>query len=341
MKLISFTVPCYNSQEYMQKCVDSLLAGGDDVEIIIVDDGSTDKTGEIADGYAEKYPDTVKVIHKQNGGHGSGLNAGLKAATGLYFKVVDSDDWLESQGLIALLSTIREHKALNLLPDLYLTNFIYYHAADDTFTVSKYDEKTDEGFVDWNRVKPFHFQHVIIMHALTYRTDKLRETGIELPEHTFYVDNLYAFIPLPKLINAYYLNVNLYKYYIGRADQSVNIVNCIERYKQQIIVMKRLYSAYTLAELNALPKGLKRYMLHYLHALMMVTLMFSCGKVTKERKADVKEMWLGLKAHDKKLYKKIKYGGYYLALMFIPWRMRPKIMRFAYDIINKRTKLGL
>lgn len=84
MKIISFAVPCYNSAEYMRKCVDSLLSGGEDVEVIIVNDGSKDGTLEIARGYAEKYPDIVKVIDKENGGHGSGVNAGLKAATGLY-----------------------------------------------------------------------------------------------------------------------------------------------------------------------------------------------------------------------------------------------------------------
>ncbi|MDE7453639.1 MAG: glycosyltransferase [Clostridia bacterium] len=340
MKLITFTVPCYNSQEYMRKCIDSLLVGGDSVEIIIVNDGSTDKTGEIADGYAEKYPDIVKVIHKENGGHGSGLNAGLKAASGLYFKVVDSDDWLLEDGLKTLLATIREHRALNVLPDIYITNFIFYHAADDTFAVSKYDKKMNTGFVDWNKVKNFHYQHAILMHALTYKTDKLRGIGLELPEHTFYVDNLYAFIPLPKLSNAYYLNINLYKYFIGRVDQSVNIVNCIARYKQQLLVMKKMLTAYTLAELKALPKGLKKYMLHYLHALMIVTLVYSCGEDTKERRADVKEMWQALKRHDKKLYRKIKYGGYPLAVVLLPWCVRPKILRFSYDITIKHTKMA-
>ncbi len=341
MKLITFTVPCYNSQEYLQKCVDSLLIGGDDVEIIIVNDGSTDRTGEIADGYAEKYPDIVRVIHKENGGHGSGLNAGLKAASGLYFKVVDSDDWLDGQGLKTLLAAIREHKALNLLPDIYITNVVYNHVSDNTSFECRHDKKLNVGFVDWKKAKSFHYQHVILMHSLTYRTEKLREVGIVLPEHTFYVDNLYAFIPLPKLSNAYFINVNLYIYYIGRADQSVNIVNCIERYKQQIRVMKTMLTAYTLAELKTLPKGLKKYMLHYLHALMMVTLMFSCGKNTKERRADINEMWRELKQHDKKLYKKVRYCGYPLSVAFLPWCLRPKIMRLAYDILNKRTKIGL
>ena len=71
MKIISFTVPCYNSQAYMRKCVDSLLVGGDDVEIIIVNDGSKDDTIKIANEYAERYPDIVKVVDKENGGHGS------------------------------------------------------------------------------------------------------------------------------------------------------------------------------------------------------------------------------------------------------------------------------
>lgn len=93
-KLISFAVPSYNSQAYLNKCIDSLLVGGDDVEIIIVNDGSKDNTAAIADEYAAKYPDIVKAVHKPNGGHGSGVNAGLKIATGIYYKVVDSDDWL-------------------------------------------------------------------------------------------------------------------------------------------------------------------------------------------------------------------------------------------------------
>lgn len=77
MKLLSITVPCYNSQDYMKHCIDSLLVGGNEVEIIIVDDGSTDSTGEIADQYQTEYPEIVRVIHKKNGGHGSAVNAGI------------------------------------------------------------------------------------------------------------------------------------------------------------------------------------------------------------------------------------------------------------------------
>ena len=96
MKLLTVTVPCYNSQDYMENCINSLLPGGDKVEIIIIDDGSKDATGAIADRYAEQYPNIVRVIHQENGGHGEGINQGLKHATGKYFKVVDSDDTMSA-----------------------------------------------------------------------------------------------------------------------------------------------------------------------------------------------------------------------------------------------------
>lgn len=107
-KYITFTVPCYNSQDYMRRCIDSLLVGGEDVEIIIVDDGSTDATGEIADYYEGLYPDIVKAVHKPNGGHGSGVNKGLELAEGIFFKVVDSDDWLDERAYEKLMHRIKD-----------------------------------------------------------------------------------------------------------------------------------------------------------------------------------------------------------------------------------------
>ena len=106
MKLLSFAIPCYNSQDYMEKCIESILVGGDDVEIIIVDDGSKDDTAKIADRYQEQYPNIVKAIHQENGGHGEAVNTGLKNATGLFFKVVDSDDWVDETAYKAILEKL-------------------------------------------------------------------------------------------------------------------------------------------------------------------------------------------------------------------------------------------
>lgn len=116
MKLLTFTIPCYNSQDYMRHCIESILPGGEDVEILIVDDGSKDDTAAIADEYAEKYPTIVKAIHQENGGHGEAVNAGIRNATGLYFKVVDSDDWVDWNALPPVLQ-IQGFPAENYLPD--------------------------------------------------------------------------------------------------------------------------------------------------------------------------------------------------------------------------------
>ena len=110
MKLITFTVPCYNSQDYMRHCIDNIVAAGEEVEVIIVNDGSKDDTGKIADEYEKKYPTIVKAIQKENGGHGSGVMAGIRNATGMFFKVVDSDDWVETKDILDMLSLIKKHE---------------------------------------------------------------------------------------------------------------------------------------------------------------------------------------------------------------------------------------
>ena len=126
MKLLSIAIPCYNSENYMRKCIDSLLIGGEDVEIIIVDDGSTrDRTAEIADEYAAQFPTIVKAVHKTNGGHGSAVNAGIANATGLYFKVVDSDDWVRKDAYEKVLDKLRELAGGSQALDMLICNYVY------------------------------------------------------------------------------------------------------------------------------------------------------------------------------------------------------------------------
>ncbi len=341
MKIISFAVPCYNSAEYMRKCVDSLLSGGEDVEVIIVNDGSKDGTLEIARGYAEKYPDIVKVIDKKNGGHGSGVNAGLKAATGLYYKVVDSDDWLDTNALKELLKTIKAHLSAGNLPDLYVTNFIYDRVWDNTHYVSSYEKKMPQGRIfGWNELDRFKFSQMLLMHALMYKREKLLESGTVLPEHTFYVDNIYAYKPLPFMKTLFYLNVNLYHYFIGRIDQSVNINNMVARYEQQQLVMREMIDSYTWNEIKKLPKGLKRYMWHSLEVIMLNTLFFTCADYSDERKENLKTLWRHIKVRDKKLYKKLRHCSYATAVNYLGWRLRGYVMTKGYYLLCKKIKLG-
>ena len=131
MKLISFAIPCFNSYEYMGKCIESIFPGGADVEIIIVNDGSTDDTLKIAEAYAKKFPTIVRVIDKENGGHGSAVNAGLEAATGLYYKVVDSDDWLDADAYKKVLETLHMLVEAGTPVDMLLTNYVYEKVSEN------------------------------------------------------------------------------------------------------------------------------------------------------------------------------------------------------------------
>lgn len=186
MKLITFAVPSYNSEAYMRKCIDSLLAGGEDVEIVIVNDGSKDATGSIADEYAAAHPDICRAVHQENGGHGEGVNQGIRHATGLYYKVVDSDDRVDADALRAVLDTIKAHLAANDLPDLYITDFVYDHAEDGTTFTRSYKKNMPTGrMFGWKDVKRFRGSSTLLMHSLMYRTEVLRECGLELPKHTF------------------------------------------------------------------------------------------------------------------------------------------------------------
>lgn len=235
MKYITFAVPCYNSEDYMRRCVDSLLIGGQDVEIILINDGSSDHTAEIADEYAAAYPDLVRVVHKENGGHGSGVNKGLELANGIYYKVVDSDDWFDKDAYQKLLSSLKMFDTEK--PDLIVCNYVYDHLEEGTKKSMDYRNVfPKEKQCTWDEIGKFHPSQYLIMHSLMFRTEVLRVSGVKLPEHTFYVDNLFSYKPLPYAKTIYYMDIDLYHYYLGRDDQSVNEKVLMKRIDQQIRV---------------------------------------------------------------------------------------------------------
>ena len=224
----------------MRKCIDSLLIGGEDVEILIIDDGSTkDRTAEIADEYEAQFPTIVRAIHKENGGHGSAVNTGIANAKGLYFKVVDSDDWVKQDAYFKILDTLRELAGGGQALDMLISNYVYEKEGERRKKVIQYRHILPvEKMFTWADCHHFIKGHYILMHSVIFRTRLLQECGLKLPEHTFYVDNLYVFEPLPYVKNMYYLDVNFYRYYIGRQDQSVNETVMISRIDQQIRVTR-------------------------------------------------------------------------------------------------------
>ena len=220
MKTLTVAVPCYNSQDYMRHAIEPLLICENDIEILIIDDGSKDKTGEIGDLLEEEYPATIRCIHQENGGHGEAVNTGLKNATGRFFKVLDSDDWFDEASLVKVIQTL---KKLGNDVDMMICNYVYDKPSKNTQKPIRYTNALPENKIfRWYDVKYFYPSQNLLMHSIIYRTEVLRASGLVLPKHTFYVDNLFVYEPIPFVQTMYYLNVDLYHYFIGRDDQSVN-----------------------------------------------------------------------------------------------------------------------
>ena len=289
MKYISFAIPCYNSAAYMDRAVESILKGGEDVEIIIVNDGSKDDTSKIAHEYEEKYPTIVRAVDKENGGHGDAVNAGLDHAEGKYFKVVDSDDWVDEEALYKILDVLKKFEEEEKQVDMLLANYVYEKEGMEHKKVIEYKNVLpQEEIFGWNDVKHFHLGQYILMHSVIYRTDFLKLCQLRLPKHTFYVDNLFAFEPLPYVKNLYYLDVNFYRYFIGRDDQSVNEKVMIKRIDQQIRVNKLMVDAYI--NCKSTNKQLKAYMFSYLDIITTISSIMLIRANTEESLQKKKEL---------------------------------------------------
>lgn len=301
MKLLTITIPCYNSQAYMQHAIESALTAGKQAEILIVDDGSSDNTLSVAEVYHKKYPDIIRVIHKKNGGHGSAVNTGIANATGLFFKVLDSDDWFDEVSLKKIMHFLRYVATESIPLDMIISNYVYEKPSIRKRKVVNYKSAVPcNKFFTWDDVKHFKMTQNLLMHSIMYRTQLLKECNLVLPEHTFYVDNIFAFVPLPYVKKLYYLNVDLYRYYIGRDDQSVNEAVMTRRIDQQIKITKIMINSHNLLEISS--KKLQSYMLQYLSMMMIVSsaLLVNEGSPENLKKRD--DLWNYLKSTNKQVY---------------------------------------
>lgn len=333
MKYISFAIPCYNSQDYMAHAIESILPGGEDVEIIIVNDGSKDRTSEIAHEYMEKYPTIVKVVDKENGGHGDAVNSGLMHATGKYFKVVDSDDWVDEEALLKVLDTVKGFVKDESEVDMVIANYVYEKVGMTHKKVIRYDNVLPENQIfKWEDIGHFRLDQYILMHSVIYRTEMLKLCQLELPKHTFYVDNIYVYYPLPHVRTLYYMNVDLYRYFIGREDQSVNEKVMINRIDQQLFVTKKMISMYELRLIGS--KKLRKYMVNYLAIMMTVSSILCIRSKKKENLEKKKELWAYLKKKDYRTYMKIRYGilG---QTMNLPGRSGRRVSSLAYTVARR------
>lgn len=332
-KILSVAVPCYNSEAYMHRCIDSLLPGGDEVEIIIVDDGSGDKTAEIADQYAAEYPGICKAVHKVNGGHGDAVMEGLKNATGVFFKVVDSDDRVGKEAYMKLLDVMRKSVLEDHRLDMLISNYVYDKQNTKRKKVMRYTTvlPTDTYFT-WDDIGHFKNTQYILMHSVIYRTELLRECGLNLPKHTFYVDNLFVFQPLPSVKIMYYVDVNFYWYFIGRNDQSVNEDVMIKRIDQQLLVNRMMIDCYDSGSIHN--KKCRVYMRNYLSIIMTVSSIMAILSNDEENINKKAALWALLKEKEPSAYRHIRFSILGIWMNW-PGKVGRKISVAGYRIVQK------
>lgn len=342
-KILTVTVPCYNSAEYMGKCIESLLPGGDDIEILVVDDGSAkDNTYEIAQRYEREHPGIVRAIHQENKGHGGAVNTGIEHATGLYFRVVDSDDWVDSKVLLKVIARLKKLEMRGTPVDMMLTNFVYDKAGTNIF--GKHVMNFRHAFpanriICWDDMGHMKQTQYILMHNITYRHSALERSGLKMPLHTFYVDNIYAFQPLPYCEKFYYMDVNLYHYFIGREDQSVNEKVMLSRIDQQLRVNKLMIDIFTRQNFAGLDKNVRKYMMNYLNKIMTVSSVFLLVGGTTEDLRKKGELWSYLKKADYKLYYRLRMSFLGVA-MNLPTTLGRKTTVGGYKIVRKLYSLN-
>ncbi len=338
MKLLTCMVPCYNSAAYMERAVDSLLAGGEEMDVLIVDDGSTDDTAAIADRLAAEHPSIVRVHHQPNGGHGSAINYGVADARGVYFKVVDSDDRLIKENLPGLLDVLRQHTDKESQLDLVFHDYVYDHADQDAvFRISYFGKLKPDTALTWDDSRRFFLWNQFMIHSLIYRAQFLRDIHLNLPEHTFYEDNLYIYQPLVHTRRILYHHAPLYGYFVGRSDQSINEQNILKRLDQVTNIAKLQITSFRLEELNRLSPNLCRYMLNNCCGQLFTTCALQFIEDSERSHQMNRDLWQAILDFDPALYKRLRRNPLG-RVSCLPGRIGERLLVFFYRTGRKLIK---
>lgn len=265
MKTLSLVVPVYNTESYLRRCLDSVLLEeiADDLEVIAVNDGSTDGSLPILREYQARCPEMLILIDKENGGHGSAVNAGLRAASGRYFRVLDSDDWFDSPCFLRYMKRLS-----SCSEDLIVTPYTQEYSCSGTeishdYAWLRHDRVYTMAEIDWNETMDY-----FCLASSAWRTQLLRDSGLQLPEKCSYVDMEYNLWPIPLVNRFRFLDIPVYRYFLGRPEQSMHPALMLRQTPMHQKVLCRLIEYYAgLSE--DLSDGKKRYMqlliYHMLH----------------------------------------------------------------------------
>lgn len=307
-KTLSIVIPAYNSQDFLSACLDSLVEAGNDLEVIVVNDGSKDNTLNIAKDYQAKYPNIIRAIDQENKGWGGAINNGIDQASGEYLFVVDSDDHLDTKVLAGVLSFLRHTIECNISIDLLITNYIYDHVSSGESHPIRYRNLFPSGrLFGWDEVssKP-KIDEYLMIHGMTYRTQLVRDHIGKLPTNVSYMDSLLCLRPLPYVDTLFYLDVDLYYYQIGRAGQTID-VNVIKKHMDEQYLAARLsIEALDYRELASKSQGLADCASRYLNAILTVSCIYTFMLKSKNERNKLKELWSFLKQKDPQMYDALK-----------------------------------
>ena len=304
--LVTFVIPCYNSADYMRRCIDSLLTATQPCEILVINDGSSDDTGAIARRYAEEHPQVV-AIDQENANWGGVVNHGLELAHGTYFKVVDSDDYLDELALRRVLDTLALAVETGNEPDLLITNYIYDHLGTNSQRVMQYRSFFPIGRAfTWNELRLSSEKapqdKFIMIHAAWFKTSIVRTSGMRLEEGVSYMDSMLLLHPLPYTKTLLYLDVAPYHYLIGREGQSVEIEVVKQHIDEQILASKLAIDDYDYAQLYRNNPGCAMMMTGYVSCMMSVSTIHLFMIGTDEALEKNRELWDHLAEKNPALY---------------------------------------
>lgn len=245
-KLLTIIIPVYKVEKYINKCLDSLIVLDElmeQLEVIVVNDGTPDQSAEMAREYEKKYPQTFRVIDKENGGHGSAWNRGMKEATGKYLRFLDSDDWFDTGSLVKLMTFLQEIDA-----DIIFTPKTDFFAENNTYRICSYFENLKENYVynadDFEWLSLGMSMEITNFQYCSYKTEMFRQLIPLFLEHQSYDDSILFIVPIIYAKSFVYYNLNVYYYLLGREGQTANDAAKIRNYKHLENVKKQMIQFY-------------------------------------------------------------------------------------------------
>lgn len=289
-KILTVTVPVYNVEKYLSKCLESFIINDmmDKLEVLIIDDGSPDHSAQIAEKFVKNYPDVFQLIKKENGGHGSAINRGIKEATGRYFKVVDSDDWVDERSFIQLMQTLIKSDS-----DIIYSN---YYWVDDNSGKRSVEFSKPFDHVKYHheyRIDNIEENYFLKMHGYTIKTDILRKIP-KIDEHCFYVDMEFVLFPLPYVETITFISDFVYMYRVGNANQSMSIEKLRRNSENYDRVIKRLFKFYE--QQTNMDVNKKKYMEHVLARMVVSRIkIYLCYSYDRGIKVNIKKLDISVK----------------------------------------------